>query len=264
MTEETSYELEKRLLKATEAEIEDPRMPDDKGIHGRTIYCFKDGIFRDIEIRILSYDRDQKKFHVRNDKLNIDLMRERPLFTLTQATEDTGILDKMENETMRLNSTKERHEAKQYLRVAKLIQNELLQRYDYIGMEEAVRQKIMNRLAIDLTRYPKRSVRKMVLQVEALFIFAILKSMLSSQRNDPFIRNMFFNFRIACDSPALELRKQPIVVKADLPGISQFKMAGARDELENNSLIFSNVKYISMPKALQTTTWNAVGEHKLF
>jgi len=41
-------------------------------------------------------------------------------------------------------------------------------------------------------------------------------------------------------------------------------MAGARDELENNSLIFSNVKYISMPKALQTTTWEAVGEHKLF
>jgi hypothetical protein len=53
-------------------------------------------------------------------------------------------------------------------------------------------------------------------------------------------------------------------VKADLPGIIHFKMAGARDELENNSLIFSNVKYISMPKNLQTTTWNAVGSLGLF
>jgi hypothetical protein len=46
-----------------------------------------------------------------------------------------------------------------------------------------------------------------ILQVEALYIFSILKSMLSSQRNDPFIRNMFFNFRIANDSPALEVFK---------------------------------------------------------
>ena len=66
-------------------------------------------------------------------------MRERPLFTLVSKTGETGILDKMENEQTRLSSTKERREARQYLRVAKLIQNELLQRYEYIGMEEAVR-----------------------------------------------------------------------------------------------------------------------------
>jgi hypothetical protein len=62
------------------------------------MYCFKDGIFRDIDIRIISYNREQKKFHVRNDKLGIDLMRERPLFTLVSKTGETGILDKMENE----------------------------------------------------------------------------------------------------------------------------------------------------------------------
>jgi len=58
MTEETSHALEKRLLSATEDEIENPRIPLDRGIYGRTMYCFKDGILRDIDIRILSYDRE--------------------------------------------------------------------------------------------------------------------------------------------------------------------------------------------------------------
>ena len=88
--------------------------------------------------------------------------------------------------------------------------------------------------------------------------------MLSSQRNDPFIRNMFFNFRIANDSPALEVFKQRVISKQDLPGISQFKMAGARDELEFNSLIFSNKKYIAMPRTLESVTGDALGKLHLF
>jgi hypothetical protein len=58
MTEESSHELEKRLIANTELEQENPRMPRDRAIMGRTMYCFKDGIFRDIDIRILSYDRE--------------------------------------------------------------------------------------------------------------------------------------------------------------------------------------------------------------
>jgi len=48
---------------------------------------------------------------------------------------------------------------------------------------------------------------KVILQVEALFVFAILRSTLSSQRDDPFIKNMLLNFKVNMDSPALEVER---------------------------------------------------------
>ena len=48
---------------------------------------------------------------------------------------------------------------------------------------------------------------KVVLQVEALYVYAVLKSTLSSQRDDPFIKNMLLNFKVDPDSPALEIKK---------------------------------------------------------
>ena len=48
---------------------------------------------------------------------------------------------------------------------------------------------------------------KVVLQVEALYVYAVLKSTLSSQRDDPFIKSMLLNFKVDLDSTALEIMK---------------------------------------------------------
>lgn len=97
----------------------------------------------------MSYDPALHKFHVRNLELNIDMMRERPLFSLVDECE-AQILTKEESDRERKDAIVMRAEAKQYLRVSKLIQNELLQRYSYIGMEDPVRMKIHNRIACDM------------------------------------------------------------------------------------------------------------------
>jgi hypothetical protein len=74
-------------------------------------------------------------------------------------------------------------------------------------MTEDVREKIYRRIGLDLKRSRKRTVMRVVLQVEALYVYAMLKSTLSSQRDDPFIKSMLINFKIAMDSPALEIEK---------------------------------------------------------
>ena len=74
-------------------------------------------------------------------------------------------------------------------------------------MTEDVREKIYKKIGLDLKRSRKRTVMRVVLQVEALYVYAMLKSTLSSQRDDPFIKNMLINFKIAMDSPALEIEK---------------------------------------------------------
>jgi hypothetical protein len=51
----------------------------------------------------------------------------------------------------------------QYMRLARLIQNELLQRYEHISLTEEVRAAIYAKIGLDLTRNRPRTVHKVVL-----------------------------------------------------------------------------------------------------
>jgi hypothetical protein len=57
-----------------------------------------------------------------------------------------------------------------------------------------------------------------------MYVYEILKATVSSQRDDPFIKNMLINFKIASDSPALAIEKQPYNEKSQLKGIGSFKI----------------------------------------
>ena len=61
-----------------------------------------------------------------------------------------------------------------------LLLNELLQRYEHIQLTEEVRANIYNKIGLDLARNRARTVNKVILQVEALYVYAVLKSTLSS------------------------------------------------------------------------------------
>lgn len=97
-------------------------------------------------------------------------------------------------------------------------------RYSHIQLPEHVRAAIYRYINLDLNRSTKKSVHKAILQVEALYIYSILKATVSSQRDDPFIKNMMLNFKVAMDSPALVIEKQPFKDKKDLKGIRAFKI----------------------------------------
>ena len=60
------------------------------------------------------------------------------------------------------------------------------------------------------------------MQVEALYVFAVLKSVLSSQRNDPFIKALLLKHGITMDSVALDFFKTGSVEKSSLQNISEF------------------------------------------
>jgi len=73
-----------------------------------------------------------------------------------------------------------RYESKQFLMVHKLIIEELLKRYSYIQLPDRILKNIQKRLNTDLLSYDADSVRKLIVQVEALFVFAVFKSVLAS------------------------------------------------------------------------------------
>jgi hypothetical protein len=59
-----------------------------------------------------------------------------------------------------------------------------------------------------------------------------MKSTISSQKDDPYIKNMMNNFKVAYDSPALLIEPQPNKEKRDLhPGIYAFKIQAIKNEL---------------------------------
>lgn len=65
--------------------------------------------------------------------------------------------------------------------------NELAKKYDYLQLPRKFKENIKKKLAIDLKEYDTKRVQQLVIQIEALFVFSILKSITFSQIGDPYI-----------------------------------------------------------------------------
>ena len=66
------------------------------------------------------------------------------------------------------------------------------------------------------------------------------------------------------DSCSLKTYKVQHQEKSDLKGIEKFNMNGIKIELDKNSLLLMNEKYIQLPIFLNSITFNTIGQHKLF
>lgn len=72
-------------------------------------------------------------------------------------------------------------------------------------MPMEMRLAIIKNLRMDLTSYEKHLVEKVLGQVESLYVFALMKATIESQKDDPYIKNMMINFKVAYDSPAIRI-----------------------------------------------------------
>ena len=122
-----------------------------------------------------------------------------------------------------------------------------MKRYSYLRLSNDVLQRIQSRIYVDLFQYNPDSVRKVIVQVEALYVFAILKSALFSQRSDPFVKGLLLKHSIPANSPALTNFKPVHREKSELQGIEGYNMRGTKVELDHNSLLLMDEKYIKLP-----------------
>ena len=100
--------------------------------------------------------------------------------------------------------------------------------------------------------------------MEALYVYAVLKSTLASQRDDPFIKNMLLNFKVHADSPALDIEKQHYVEAGQLQGIKAFKMMSVRTDLDRSAVFLSSPALIRLPEKNRGLAEEAVGANRLF
>ena len=155
-------------------------------------------------------------------------------------------------------------EALHYLRVQRLINDEMTKRFSYLRLSNEVLQRIQSRIYVDLFQFNPDSVRKVIVQIEALYVFAILKSALSSQRNDPFIKGLLLKYKVPASSPALTYFKPLHQEKSQLEGIQGYNMKGVKVELAHSSLLLMDEKYIKLPQFLNSLTVRTIGAHRLF
>ena len=66
------------------------------------------------------------------------------------------------------------------------------------------------------------------------------------------------------DSPALAYFNPKHKEKGDLQGIRDYNMKGIKVELDHNSLLLMDEKYIKLPQFLNSLTLRTIGAHKLF
>jgi hypothetical protein len=103
--------------------------------------------------------------------------------------------------------------------VQRLINDDMAKRYHYLRLSNDVLQKIQRRIFVDLFQFNPDSVRKIIVQIEALYVYAVLKSALSSQRDDPFIKGLLQKYKVPSSSPALSYYKPQHREKSHLAGL---------------------------------------------
>jgi hypothetical protein len=166
------------------------------GLEAQTDYYMKDGTRRAIPVRVQDYDPSKARFLVENREMGIETWRSRLYIRLPG--------DKREDqEAHKIEVMRRKAETLHYLRLHRLICGEMTKRYSYLKLSKEVLAKIHARIAVDLSRYNPDSVRKVILQIEALYVFAVLKATLSSQKLDPFIKGLLRKYKIPLETPAL-------------------------------------------------------------
>jgi len=242
-----NLQVDNELREADEAE----------GLEAKTHYYLKGGTKKPIDVQVLDFDPFKARFLVKNAEMNIKTWRSRLYVCLKE--DKAQELEAHRQEVMRRKA-----DTLQYLRLHRLINDEMTKRYNYLKLSNSVLQKIQSKLALDLRRYSPDSVRKIILQIEGLYVFAVLKSTVSSQRTDPFIKGLLLKYKVSPDSPALSYYKPQHREKSHLQGISDYNMKGIKIELDHNSLLLMDEKYIKLPIFLNSLTARTIGAHKLF
>ena len=143
------------------------------GLDAKTDYFFKDGSRRSIDVKVTDFDPSKARFIVKNPEYGIDTWRSRLFIRLPADKREEMVTHKLE-------VMKRKSETLHYLRLHRLISEEMTRRYNYLRLSNSVLEKIQTRIYVNLFQYNPDSVRKIILQIEALYVFAILKSTLYS------------------------------------------------------------------------------------
>lgn len=139
-----------------------------------------------VDVEVTGYEPAFRVFNLENRAEGVVTTRSR--FNLKLSTDPDDWIEQNRN---RIDYWRDL--SQQYLRVQRLINAEMLSRYANHSMAPDLRRRIL-KLVGDINQYDRELVERSVIQIEALYVYALLKSTLSSQRNDPFVKNMLINF----------------------------------------------------------------------
>ncbi|CDW77756.1 dynein heavy chain axonemal [Stylonychia lemnae] len=222
-----------------------------------TQYFSTNGEAQSIEVQLIEFDPASSKFLVENKKLGIRTWRSRLFMKLKD--DNAELIQKQREKIKRIML-----ETKEFLRLHRLILYELCPKYTYIQMAPQFRERIKYFLKIDAEKVNKESYEKLIIQAEALFVFAIFKSVLISQIMDPNIKKIVIDNRIRLNSGAIFQYIPQLKEKIDLQGLKQYSMRDRKIELDQNSMLLMDKKYIQLPIFLNKVTAETISKYKLF
>ena len=149
---------------------------DESPLRARTFFYRANGAIEEVSAKVIDYDEPRRKFIVelRGDGKVI----RKQVARLNLVFDD---FDTKEHIEERVSLAKKlRRNALFKLNAERLFVQELAHKYDYIKMPDSIKQNIKKRLVVDLKKFDPHRVQVLALQVEALFVFSVLKSVIFS------------------------------------------------------------------------------------
>lgn len=85
----------------------------------------------------------------------------------------------------------------------RIILNELIHRYPTVHMPVSFKSRIRKLVTVrlKLQDYPDEAVQNLIIQVEALYVYSVLKSVIRSQCDDPSVRKLMIKYGLKTTEP---------------------------------------------------------------
>jgi hypothetical protein len=191
--------------------IEHRKLSQMDPLKAKTQYFRLNGVIEEVRASVIGYDETRRKFIV---EFRVDgRVIRKYLGRLNLVFEDFDSKEHIEER--RALARKLRRHTLFKLNAERLFVQELARKYDFIRMPGDIKANIKRKLKVDISRYDPHRVQVLALQVEALFVFSILKSIIYSQIGDPFISRIVAQYNI--DEMSLTKKDVTDEIRDDVP-----------------------------------------------
>jgi hypothetical protein len=120
-------------------------------------------------------------------------------------------------------------------------------------------------VSLQLTKYSD-DIRRLFLQIEALYVFSILKSTITSQvGRDTWVRKVLRDHEIPLDAPALTYFVPPVRGKSSYgPELASFDIREVKQSLCTSSLLLTRPSFLQLQSRLSTIFHDTLAHVPLF
>ena len=165
-------------------------------LEAEAMYTNLDGSTEWQRCHIVQFDPDTKRYLVEFIEKSVGVRRQILRFYMRFPWESYEDVNRR-----RLRAEELRVEAEKRLNTENFFISQMAARYPYLHIEPSQKEIIKKKIGLQLQHFDSKYLKRLILQVEAMYVYSILKSVISSQAQDPHVKKLVRSAKVMVEVP---------------------------------------------------------------